>query len=134
MLRLGGSWTEGAVTWANQPATTGSAATTSSGTGYRDWNVACQVHAMYSSANNGFLVRDATENQDAEQQFHSREHSQNRPQLVLQLGSGPPPPARRQRHDGARHVHHGQPAGRDDEHLRDLHASPASTTSRRPAA
>ncbi|HEX7255365.1 MAG TPA: right-handed parallel beta-helix repeat-containing protein [Gaiellaceae bacterium] len=91
-FQLGGSWTEGGVNWSNQPATAGSAATTSSGSGYRDWNVAGQVQAMYTGANNGFLVRDATENQDAEQQFHSRENSNNRPLLVLQLGSGAPPP------------------------------------------
>ena len=48
-FRLGGSWTEGGVTWANQPPTTGSAATTISGTGYREWIVATLVQAMYSS-------------------------------------------------------------------------------------
>jgi hypothetical protein len=91
-LQLGGSWTEGGVTWANQPQTTGGAVTVSSGTGYREWNVAGMVQAMYSTANNGFLIRDATENQNAEQQFHSREESNNRPQLVIKLGSGAPPP------------------------------------------
>jgi parallel beta-helix repeat protein len=90
-FRLGGSWTEGGVTWDNQPATTGGAVTTTSGIGYRDWSVAAQVQAMYTGPNNGFLVRDASENQDAEQQFHSREKTDNRPQLVLQFGSGPPP-------------------------------------------
>ena len=73
VLQLDGSWTEGGVTWQNQPATIGGAVTTSSGTGYRNWNVAGLVQAMYTGANNGFLVRDANENQDAEQQFHSRE-------------------------------------------------------------
>ena len=33
----------GGVTWANQPATTGTAATTTSGTGYREWDVAALV-------------------------------------------------------------------------------------------
>jgi hypothetical protein len=90
--QLGATWTEGGVTWANQPATAGTPATTTSGTGYRDWNVAGVVQAMYASANHGFLIRDATENQDAEQQFHSREESTNRPQLVLAFGTGAPPP------------------------------------------
>jgi len=90
-LQLGGSWTEGGVTWANQPATTGSAVTTSSGTGYREWNVAGMVQGMYTSGNHGFLVRDASEDQDAEQQFHSREESTNQPQLVLKFGAGAPP-------------------------------------------
>ena len=89
--RLGGSWTEGGVTWANQPATTGSAVTTSSGLGYREWNVAAMVQGMYTTGNEGFLVRDASEDQDAEQQFHSREESINRPQLVLKFGTGAPP-------------------------------------------
>ncbi len=91
VLRLGGSWTEGGVTWANQPATTGSAVTTTSGTGYREWNVAGMVQGMYTGSNNGFLVRDASENQDAEQQFNSREASTDRPQLVLKFGNGAPP-------------------------------------------
>ena len=83
-FRLGGSWTEGGATWANQPATTGSAATTISGTGYREWAVATLVQGMYSSGtNNGFLIKDASENQDAEQQFHAREKGDNVPQLVL---------------------------------------------------
>jgi parallel beta-helix repeat protein len=93
VLQLGGSWAEGGVTWQNQPATTGSAVTASSGLGYREWPVAGQVQAMYTGANNGFLVRDANENQDAEQQFHSREKSDNRPLLVLEFGGGAPPPS-----------------------------------------
>jgi hypothetical protein len=91
VLQLAGSWTEGAVTWANQPTTTGDAVTTTSGTGYREWNVAGMIQAMYTTGNNGFLVRDAAENQDAEQQFHSREQSTDRPQLVLEFGTGAPP-------------------------------------------
>ena len=42
---------------------------------------------MYSSgANNGFLIRDAAEDQDAEQQFNSREKGSNPPQLVITFG------------------------------------------------
>jgi hypothetical protein len=85
-IRVTGNWSEGGVTWSNQPATTGTAATTSSGTGLRSWNVASQVQAMHTAGNfNGFLIRDATENQDAEQQFNSREHSQNRPSLTVRF-------------------------------------------------
>ena len=91
-VQLAATWTEGGVTWANQPATTGVAVTTTSGTGYRDWNVASAVQAMITGSNHGFLIRDATENQDAEQQFHSREKSNNRPVLVLRFGNGAPPP------------------------------------------
>jgi hypothetical protein len=92
VTQLAGSWTEGGVTWANQPATVGGPATTSSGTGYRDWNVASLVQEQYLGQNNGFLVRDATENQDAEHQLHAREESTNRPVLVLKLWNGTPPP------------------------------------------
>jgi hypothetical protein len=90
VFRLGGSWTEGGVTWSNAPATTGSAVTTLSGTGYRQWSVAALVQAMYSSgSNNGFLIKDATEGQDAEQQFHAREKGTNVPQLVLTFKPAP---------------------------------------------
>ena len=45
---------------------------------------------MYSSgANNGFLIRDATENQDAEQQFHAREKGETPPELVLTFKPAP---------------------------------------------
>jgi hypothetical protein len=83
-LRINAAWTEGGVTWSNQPATTGTAATTSSGSGYREWDVASQVQAMYDTgANYGFLIRDASEGADAEQQFHSREKGESVPQLVI---------------------------------------------------
>ncbi len=39
---------------------------------------------MYSSGtNNGFLIRDATEGQDAEQQLYAREKGESPPQLVI---------------------------------------------------
>ncbi len=42
---------------------------------------------MYAvGAHHGFLLRDAAENQDAEQQFYARENSSNRPQLLLTFG------------------------------------------------
>lgn len=87
-LRISANWTENGVTWSNQPATTGAAATTTSGSGYRQWNVAAQVQAMYSNANNGFLIRDASEGGSGwEQQFHSREKGSDMPQLVITFAS-----------------------------------------------
>jgi hypothetical protein len=87
-LRVTGAWSEGGVTWDNQPATTGTPATVASGTGYREWDVKDQVRAMYSSgAQNGFLIRDAAEGQDSEQQFTSREGGTNPPQLVVTFGA-----------------------------------------------
>jgi glucosylceramidase len=106
--RLAGGWTESGITWGNQPSTTGPAATTTAGTGYRQWDVTAQVRAMYESGlNNGFLVRDAVENADAEQQFYSREKGESPPQLVITFAApsgggdttapetaiGPKPPA-----------------------------------------
>ena len=89
-LQVNASWTENGVNWSNQPVTTGVAATTSSGSGWRQWNVAAMVQAMYNSGlNYGFLIRDANENNDAEQQFHSREKGENMPQLVITFGPAP---------------------------------------------
>ena len=85
-IRLVSAWTEGGVTWSNQPATTGVPAATSSGLGYREWDVTSHVQAMLAgSANNGFMVRDAVESADAEQQFHSREKGESTPQLVVRF-------------------------------------------------
>jgi hypothetical protein len=87
-LRLGGSWTERAVNWNNQPATTGVAATATSASGYVEWTATSQVKGMYSGANNGFLVRDSVEGGNGvDQQFHSREKgTDNPPQLVITFG------------------------------------------------
>ena len=52
-VALAAPWTEGTVTWSNQPSTTGAAATTASGTGWRQWTVTAQVKAMYTGANHG---------------------------------------------------------------------------------
>ena len=87
-LRVNASWTEGGVTWNNQPATTGTAATTASGTGYREWTVTSQVLSMYSGANNGFLIRDSAESPlvgAPEQVFDSRTGT-NKPELLVTFG------------------------------------------------
>ena len=90
-LRATATWTENGVTWANQPATTGVAAVTTSGTGNRSWSVTGLVQDMYdASALHGFVIRDATENGDAEQQFNSREKSSGKPVLVLKFKAGIP--------------------------------------------
>jgi hypothetical protein len=89
-LRINVSWTESGVKWSNQPATTGAAVTTTSGSGYRQWNVLSLVQAMYTGSNFGFLIRDATEGGGGfEQQFHSREKGESMPQLVITFGLAP---------------------------------------------
>jgi hypothetical protein len=93
-LRITGNWTENAVTWNNQPSTNGTAATTTSGSGYRQWNVLSIVQTMYSGTNNGFLIRDANEGGSGnEQQFHSREKGTDMPQLVIVFASAAQPTA-----------------------------------------
>lgn len=88
-LRAASAWSENALSWNNQPATIGAAATTNSGSGWRQWNVTAQVQAMFdTSANHGFLLRDATENGGGiEQQFHGREKNDKIPQLVITYGT-----------------------------------------------
>lgn len=82
--QLGGAWGEMSVTWNNQPATIGPAATTTSGSGYRQWSVAEQVQGMFMGGNYGFLIRDATEGgSGAEQQFHAREKGEYPPLLII---------------------------------------------------
>jgi hypothetical protein len=91
-LRVTAPWSESAVTWANQPATAGAAATLSSGSGARSWNVTAQVQAIYAEgANYGFLIRDAAEGANgAEQQFFSRENSHSWPTLIVTYGPASP--------------------------------------------
>lgn len=86
-IRLANSWSEMGVTWSNQPATVGPAAATSSGGGYRNWNVAGQVQAMLDAGVlHGFLIRDASEGGTGrEQSFNSREHGQRPPMLIITL-------------------------------------------------
>jgi hypothetical protein len=84
------TWSETAVTWNSQPATTGTAATTSSALGLRSWTVTSQVQAMYGStnANNGFLVKDQTESSASAkmQTYSTREGSSNKPVLEVTFG------------------------------------------------
>jgi hypothetical protein len=88
-IRNAASWTETGVTWNNSPSTTGPAATaaTPSSASWMEWTVTPQVQDMYSGSNHGFTVKDATENASGvEQQFHSREDSLDRPELVVTFG------------------------------------------------
>jgi hypothetical protein len=64
-------------------------ATETSGTGWRQWTVTAQVQSMYAGSNDGFMVRDQTENSGGAgqlQTFRSRESATNPPQLVLTFG------------------------------------------------
>ena len=48
-----------------------------------EWNVQPHVNAAHSAGAVSFVIRDAVEGDDAEQQFHSREKGENPPQLVI---------------------------------------------------
>jgi hypothetical protein len=85
--RAAASWTETGVNWNTQPATVGGAATSDSGStiGWKEWNVTAQVDLMYTGSNNGFLLKDATENLAAapDQIYQSREGGTNDPELIV---------------------------------------------------
>lgn len=87
-LRVDSSWTETGVTWDNQPGTSGAAATSASGSGWRSWDVTSTVRSMYSGANHGFLLRDQTEGASGGtlQIYASRESSSNVPELTVTWG------------------------------------------------
>ena len=92
--QVAASWTEAAITWNNQPATTGSAVTTTAGTGWRDWVVTSMVQSMTTSGTNyGFMIRDAVEGSNSNptptQTFNSRESGSNTPKLVITYIQGP---------------------------------------------
>jgi large repetitive protein len=86
-LRINANWTENGVRWSNQPATTGTAATASSVSGWNQWTVTSQVQSMYSVANHGFLVKfDVETNPVAEMQFHARNKGSEHPELRVTFG------------------------------------------------
>jgi hypothetical protein len=87
--RVLASWTETGVTWSNQPGTSSVnvASGSSVASGWVQWDVTNQVTTMYSSANNGFLIRDGTESSGTSQTqtMHPRENT-NDPELVITFG------------------------------------------------
>ncbi|MFC7244122.1 DNRLRE domain-containing protein [Catellatospora aurea] len=85
--RLAGAWTETGVTWRNQPATTGTAATVPAVKGWVEWTVTAQVAGLYTDGNHGLQIRDNTEGAAGyEQRLHSREYT-NKPTLTVTFGA-----------------------------------------------
>lgn len=78
------TWTEGGVTWLNQPGSGAPVADATSGTGWVEWTVTAAVEQMYTGSNEGFLVRDLSEDSvlGQTQVFSSREGA-NLPELVI---------------------------------------------------
>ena len=88
--RANTAWTESAVTWNTQPATTGTAVTapsSSSSNVWMSWNVSTLVSSMYSGTNNGFVIKDSAESASstATQTYRTSEHGTltNRPEMVI---------------------------------------------------
>jgi CSLREA domain-containing protein len=89
VARLASGWTEGDVTWNNQPPTVVGVAVAASQVGTVEWAVTSQVQQLYSAPENqGFRIWDASENDtDSEQSFYSREAGGNPPpQLLISFG------------------------------------------------
>lgn len=85
------AWTETGVTWANSPATAGTAATSTAAStaGWQTWTVTTQVQAQYAGPNSGFVIRDQTETSAAgpQQSYISREGGATlRPELIVTRG------------------------------------------------
>ena len=78
-------WTEGTVTWLTQPLATGSPSTTTSATGWIQFDVTAQAQLMFLGVNTGFVVKDAGESQNpaSTQQFSSREAPTYQPELII---------------------------------------------------
>lgn len=96
VYRSNTAWTESAITWNTQPATTGTAVTapSSSSGAWMTWNVSTLVTSMYSGSNNGFVMKDSAESASGtarSQVYRSSENgtSSTRPELVVTFIDGP---------------------------------------------
>jgi hypothetical protein len=81
-------WTEAGLNWNNQPVTAGAAATalTVPAPGYLSWTVTALVPALYTGANNGFVVRDQAENGGGPWQQYFARQTANPPRLDISWG------------------------------------------------
>lgn len=85
--RAGSSWSSTSVTWNTQPATTGTPATSASGTGWRSWDVRSHVQALYVGPNNGFILKDSSENGAAlTQAYYALGNAGAEPKLSVTFG------------------------------------------------
>jgi hypothetical protein len=88
VYRSATAWTEAAVVWGNQPATTGGfvavAPTTGIG-GITTWDVTTLVQADYAGTNNGLIIKDSLETGNFTFSFYTREYGTpaDRPSLTL---------------------------------------------------
>ena len=84
-------WTAATILWSNEPGYLGPAVTNAATTavpGWQEWVVTAHVLAQYAGGNNGFLLRDSSENSGTprEQVYYDRQDPTYRPTLVLTWG------------------------------------------------
>jgi hypothetical protein len=83
-------WTSTGITWANQPAAAGTAVGTASRStaGWQTWTVTAHVQDQYANGNNGFVLRDRTENAgvSVEQVYDDLQTPATAPTLVVTWG------------------------------------------------
>jgi hypothetical protein len=83
-------WTSAAITWTNQPAAAGTAVGSASlaAPGWQSWTVTAHVQDQYANGNNGFLLRDRTENAGVpvEQMYDTIDSGATAPTLVVTWG------------------------------------------------
>ncbi len=107
--RVNTSWTEGSITWNNQPVSIGSGVVTADNlttTGWKTWDVTADVQGFYSGlyTNYGWMIRDQSEGNgsDLSAAFRSSENSANTdPELVIVYNRPPTAPALTSPTDGA---------------------------------
>jgi hypothetical protein len=89
LLRAAGPWAENTITWSNHPGTTGTATTSTTALGWRSWDATAHVQALLSGTDNGFVLRDQTEDAGSEfkQEYASDEDSSlGAPELTVTWG------------------------------------------------
>ena len=78
-------WNEGRVLWSDQPVFTGPAVRSKPGLGWSTWDVAPIFES--TSAEHGFLVKDAAEGSDGLPQAYASSESALAPELMIEVGA-----------------------------------------------
>ncbi|MPW26723.1 DNRLRE domain-containing protein [Alkalibaculum sp. M08DMB] len=95
LYRAASSWSPSSITWNNQPGTTGSSYDRDvvDRSGYHEWVIPDLVSQWYSGAvaNNGFVLRDSTENLRY-RKFYSSDSGSNKPVLTITYTAKPTAP------------------------------------------
>jgi hypothetical protein len=82
-------WTEAGLTWNTLPAPAGTAVGSASlgVVGWQQWTVTSHVQTLYTTANNGFLLKDRTENAATGRwQLYDSDEATNKPELLITWG------------------------------------------------